>query len=129
MFISIYISKTLILILIYCVFKILFYSSASTFFKSFLPTLYFISITKLFSFILFLIKTKITKKIQSIENPNNNNLDEIINEEHIIEDNNINIQHNLNRREMHIYNFRKKNNFNFFNYMFFNIRNNILCFI
>ena len=108
MLISIYMSKTLILILIYCVFKILFYSSASTFFKSFLPTLYFISITKLFSFILFLIKTKITKKIQSIENPNNNNLDEIINEEHIIEDNNINIQHNLNRREMHIYNIRKK---------------------
>ena len=108
MFISIYISKTLILILIYCVFKILFYSSASTFFKSSLPTLYFISITKLFSFILFLFKEKITKKIQSIENPNNNSINEMINEENLIEDNNININHNLNRREMYIYTFRKK---------------------
>ena len=108
MFISIYITKALLSILIYCVFKILFYISTSKFFSSFLPTLYFISITKIFSFILFLFKTKLTKKIRSIENSNNNNRNEIINEEYLLEENNINENHNLNRREIYIYNFRKK---------------------
>lgn len=105
MFISFYINKSLIYLLIYVIFKILFYISASNFFSSFLPTLYFISITKLFSFILYLFKTKISKKIESIENNGNVNRQENRNQEQLINPPN---NFNLNRRALNIYNLRRK---------------------
>ena len=111
MFISFYINQKLIYILIYCIFKVLFYISASNFFYSFLPILYLISISKLCSFLLYKFQTKIMKKIQTIENNNNINHQVIINEEQLI----IPIQNlNINRRDMSIYHLRRKLIFIFF---------------
>ena len=111
MFISFYINQKLIYILIYCIFKVLFYISASNFFTSFLPILYLISISKLCSFLLYKFQTKIMKKIQSIENNNNINHQEIMNEDQLI----IPIQNiNINRRNMPIYHLRRKLIFIFF---------------
>ena len=113
MFISIYISKTLIYILIYCVFKLLFYISAKNFFSSFIPILYFLSITKIFSFILNLFKVKITKKIQSIENNDNINQNHrplIQNAQQVQQqnNNNNNVNRIRNRRRFNLNNFRRK---------------------
>ena len=106
MIISIYPNKVLIYISIYCVFKVLFYISASNFFSSFLPSLYMISFSKIFSFILFKFQMKITKKFQSIENDENiSNIHENINEEQLI---NQPEQINLNRSAMYMYHLRKK---------------------
>ena len=106
MIISIYPSKALIYISIYCVFKVLLYISASNFFSSFLPSLYLISFSKIFSFILFKFQMKITKKIQSIENDENiSNIHENIHEEQLI---NQPEQINLNRNAMYMYHLRKK---------------------
>ena len=109
MLVSIYINKSLIYLLIYCIFKVLFYTSISNFFSSFLPPLYLISISKLFSFILYIFQHKISKKIQSIENNNNNNINRPIlrNEvQRINPPENTNL--NINRREIHIFQLRKK---------------------
>ena len=106
MIISFYPNKVLIYISIYCVFKVLFYISASNFFSSFLHSLYLISFSKIFSFILYKFQMKITKKIQSIENDENiNSIQENINEEQLI---NQPEQINLNRSAMYIYQLRKK---------------------
>ena len=107
MIISFYPNKVLIYISIYCVFKVLFYISASNFFSSFLPSLYLISFSKIFSFILYKFQMKITKKIQSIENDENiNSIQENnINEEQLI---NQPEQININRSAMYIYQLRKK---------------------
>ena len=103
MLFSIYINKNLIFILIYCVFKILLYISISKFFSSFLPALYIISISKLFSFILYIFHGKIMKKIQSIENANNN-ANEIRNEEQLINP----PQQNIIRRTLGLLTLRQK---------------------
>lgn len=107
MIISFYPNKVLIYISIYCVFKVLFYISASNFFSSFLPSLYLISFSKIFSFILYKFQMKISKKIQSIENDENiNSIQENnINEEQLI---NQPEQININRSAMYIYQLRKK---------------------
>ena len=105
MIISLYVNKTLIYLLIYCAFKVLFYISASSFFSSFLPILYLISISKLFSFLLYKFQNKITKKIQSIESNDNINRQENIIEQRLVEQpENINI----NNRELYLYQLRKK---------------------
>ena len=103
MIISIYINKTIIYLFIYCIFKVLLYSSISNFFSSFLPPLYLISISKLFSFILYVFQYKINQKIQSIENNNNINQVRNRNEQQLI-----NIPANLNIRDISIYQSRKK---------------------
>ena len=108
MLVSIYFNKSLIYLLIYCIFKVLFYASISNFFSSFLPPLYLIAISKLFSFILYIFQNKISKKIQSIENNNNNINEPILRNEvqRINPPENINL--NINRREIHIFQLRKK---------------------
>ena len=103
MIISVYINKTIIYLLIYCIFKVLLYTSITNFFSSFLPPLYLISISKLFSFVLYIFQYKINKKIQSIENDNNHiNRERIRNEYQVI-----NIPPNFNRLDNYIYQFRK----------------------
>lgn len=71
MIISFYESKSLIYIIVYCIFKVLFYFSSFNFFSSFIPTLYLISFTKIISFILGIFQFKYSKKLP---NQNNNNI-------------------------------------------------------
>ena len=67
MLLSIYFNKSLLYLLFYCVFKFIFYIALTNYFSSFLYPLYLISISKIFSFILY----KIKNKIQSIQSNDN----------------------------------------------------------
>ena len=64
MLISFYSNESLIYLFIYGIFKFLFYIALTSYFPSFLPPLYLISISKIFTFIIY----KIKYKIQAIEN-------------------------------------------------------------
>ena len=92
MLISFYESKSLIYIIVYCIFKVLFYFSSFNFFSSFIPTLYLISFTKIISFILGIFQFKYSKRFP---NQNNNNANNIIQNQN---DNNIQ-QNNLENLE------------------------------
>ena len=70
MLVSIYSNKSLIYLFIYSIFKFIVYIALTNYFSSFLPTLYVILISKIFTFILY----KIKNKIQSIENNGNNSI-------------------------------------------------------
>ena len=96
MLVSIYSNKSLIYIFSYAVFKFIFYVALTNYFSSFLYSLYLISITKIFSIILY----KIKSKIQSIEN-NDNTLRRIETEESLIHNHIMNNNINGNGRERH----------------------------
>lgn len=102
MLVSIYSNKSLIYIFSYAIFKFIFYVALTNYFSSFLYPLYLISISKIFSFILY----KIKNKIQSLEN-NDSTLRRIETQEFLIHNHaqNININGNGRERRSHI---RKK---------------------
>ena len=79
MLISFYSNESLIYLFIYGIFKFLFYIALTNYFSSFLPPLYLISISKIFTFIIY----KIKYKIQDIEN-NDNILRRMENQEHLL---------------------------------------------
>ena len=105
MLVSFYSNKILINLFIYAIFKFLFYIALTNYFSSYLPPLYLISISKIFTFILY----KIKYKIQSIEN-NDNLLRRIENQEHLLnnQQQNNNIIINANGVERHSNRRRKK---------------------
>ena len=80
MLVSIYSNKSLIYLLIYSIFKFIFYIALTNYFSSFLPSLYIISISKIFTFILY----KIKNKIQSIENDDDRSRRRAENQEQLI---------------------------------------------
>ena len=104
MLISLYSNKSLIYLFIYVVFKFIFYMALTNLFSSFLPSLYLISISKIFTFLLY----KLKYKIQSMEE-NDNILRRIGNQEQLInnQSRNNNPSNNANLDEAH-FNRRKK---------------------
>ena len=104
MLISLYSNKSLIYLFIYVVFKFIFYMALTNLFSSFLPSLYLISISKIFTFLLY----KLKYKIQSMEE-NDNILRRIGNQEQLINNQlrNNNPSNNANLDEAH-FNRRKK---------------------
>ena len=96
MLVSIYSNKSLIYIFSYAIFKFIFYVALTNYFSSFLYPLYLISISKIFSFILYIIKNK----IQSLEN-NDNSLRRIETQELLIHNHAQNNNINGNGRERH----------------------------
>ena len=104
MLISIYLNKSLINIFIYVIFKFIFYLALTNLFSSFLPSLYLISISKIFTFLLY----KIKYKIQSIEE-NDNILRRFGNQEQLLNnDSRNNNMHNDANLDERTYNRRKK---------------------
>ena len=104
MLISLYSNKSLIYLFIYVVFKFIFYMALTNLFSSFLPSLYLISISKIFTFLLY----KLKYKIQSMEE-NDNILRRIGNQEQLInnQSRNNNPSNNANLDDAH-FNRRKK---------------------
>ena len=104
MLISLYSNKSLIYLFIYVVFKFIFYMALTNLFSSFLPSLYLISISKIFTFLLY----KLKYKIQSMEE-NDNILRRIGNQEQLInnQSRNNNLSNNANLDEIG-FNRRKK---------------------
>ena len=107
MLISFYSNKSLIYLFIYAIFKFIFYLSLTNFFSSFLPSLYIISISKIFTFTIY----KIKYKIQSLQNNEDifiriENQEQLINRQ--LNNNNNNIILNLNERERNSHERRKK---------------------
>ena len=104
MLISLYSNKSLIYLFIYVVFKFIFYMALTNLFSSFLPSLYLISISKIFTFLLY----KLKYKIQSMEE-NDNILRRIGNQEQLInnQSHNNNQSNNANLDEIG-FNRRKK---------------------
>lgn len=100
MLISIYSNKSLIYLFIYCVFKFIFYIALTKYFSSFLYPLYLISISKIFTFLLY----KIKFKIQSIENNENISRRRLENQEVLI-----NNQQNNNNNNLIVNNGRRRN--------------------
>ena len=100
MLISIYSNKSLIYLFIYCVFKFIFYIALTKYFSSFLYPLYLISISKIFTFLLY----KIKFKIQSIENNENISRRRLENQELLI-----NNQQNNNNNNLIVNNGRRRN--------------------
>ena len=104
MLISLYSNKSLIYLFIYVVFKFIFYMALTNLFSSFLPSLYLISISKIFTFLLY----KLKYKIQSMEE-SDNILRRIGNQEQLInnQSRNNNLSNNANLDEIG-FNRRKK---------------------